>query len=170
MTERLVRLLREERADLLLSCDAAGGYGHPDHVVVHRVARAAAAEAGTARLLEATAPREPLLRALRVLGLVHRFTGGFRPQDWEQAFTPVEQITHRVDVRPWIRHKRAALRAHLSQTTSEVEGDTRNLATVLRLPVPVLRAVLGREYFHDPAARGVSGARPAVSDDVLAGL
>ena len=47
---------REERADVLTSYDPNGGYGHPDHVQVHRVgARAPAAElAGTPRaVLEA---------------------------------------------------------------------------------------------------------------------
>lgn len=172
VTERLVRLLREEAADVLVSCDAAGGYGHPDHLVVHRVARAATAGAGTARLLEATAPREPLLRALRVLDRCRfPFTNGFRPQDWAQAFSPTAQITHRVDVRPWIHHKRAAMRAHVSQATSEQGGDTRSLARVLRLPAPAFALLLGHEWFHDPGAQTTSSAgSPGLDDDVLAGL
>lgn len=170
VTDRLVAVLREERADVLLSCDAAGGYGHPDHIVVHQVARAAADRAGTARLLEATAPREPLLRALRAFGLVHRFAGGFRPQDWAQAFTPVAQITHRVDVRPWIRPKRAAIAAHVSQAGADEGGDIRTLALVLRLPVPVFALLLGREYFHDPAlAASAARSWPVGRDDILAG-
>lgn len=172
VADRLVRLLRQERADVLVSCDAAGGYGHPDHLVVHRVARAAAAGAGTARLLEATAPRERLLRALRVLDHGRfPFTDGFRPADWAQAFSPAAQITHRVDVRPWIHHKRAALRAHVSQATSEQGGDSRSLARVLRLPAPAFALLLGREWFHDPAALTASSAgSPGLDDDVLAGL
>jgi len=182
VTDRLVRLLREEKADVLVSCDAAGGYGHPDHLVVHRVARAAAASAGTARLLEATAPREPLLRALRALDRCRfPFTNGFQPQDWAQAFSPAAQITYRVDVRPWIHHKRAALRAHASQASSEQGGDTRTLARVLRLPTPIFALLLGHEWFHDPGAQTPSSAgSPALDDgalddgvlgdDVLAGL
>lgn len=172
VSEQLVRVLREERADVLISCDAAGGYGHPDHVVVHHVARAAADQAGTARLLEATAPRETLLRALRVLERCRfPFADGFRPPDWAQAFTPVAQITHRVDVRPWIRAKRAAFAAHASQAGSQQGGDTRTLATVLRLPVPVFALLLGREYFHDPALPPLRAhTRAAPRDDILAGL
>lgn len=34
-------------ADVLVSYDADGGYGHPDHVACHRIARAAAGLAGT---------------------------------------------------------------------------------------------------------------------------
>src|SRR4051812_11845349 len=44
---RLTDVLREEQADVLTSYDPAGGYGHPDHVQVHRVGALAAAAAGT---------------------------------------------------------------------------------------------------------------------------
>lgn len=37
---------RRLRADAVISYDALGGYGHPDHVALHAPARAAAAEAG----------------------------------------------------------------------------------------------------------------------------
>ena len=63
---RLAALLTEERADILTSYDAAGGYGHPDHVQLHRVAARAADLAGTPAVLEATVDRELLLRGLRL--------------------------------------------------------------------------------------------------------
>lgn len=166
VTDRLVRILREEQAELLVSCDAAGGYGHPDHRVVHRVARAAARQARTARLLEATAPRESLLRALRLLDRVHTYSNGFHPQDWAEAFSPVADITHRLDVQPWIHYKRAALRAHVSQSTPALGGDSRALATTLRWPTPVFAALLGHEYFVDPAAAPTRRPRT----DLLTGL
>ena len=37
--DRLANILRGEQADVLTTYDAAGGYGHPDHVQVHRVGR-----------------------------------------------------------------------------------------------------------------------------------
>ncbi len=49
--ERLATLLREEQADVLLSYDRNGGYGHRDHVRVHEVGARAAALAGTPRVL-----------------------------------------------------------------------------------------------------------------------
>jgi len=55
--ERLAQVLREEQADLLLSYDPRGGYGHPDHIKVHEVG-ARAAELTGVRVLEATVPRE----------------------------------------------------------------------------------------------------------------
>ena len=54
--ERLAAILRTERADLLISYDANGGYGHRDHVRVHEVGARAAVIAGTPRVLEATVP------------------------------------------------------------------------------------------------------------------
>jgi LmbE family N-acetylglucosaminyl deacetylase len=148
--ERLARVLREESADLLLGYDAAGGYGHRDHVHVHHVARRAAELAGTPRLLEATAPREPIVRALRLAAKVYRFPEDFRLEDWERAFTPRAQITHRIDIRPVWRAKRDALAAHSSQTGGG--GGARNIGRTLRLPGPVFRLVMGKEYFVDPAA------------------
>ena len=43
---KLAALLREEDADLLLSYDPQGQYGHRDHVMVHRVGVRAAQLAG----------------------------------------------------------------------------------------------------------------------------
>lgn len=164
---RLAEVLVAESADVLLGYDHAGGYGHPDHVAVHHVARRAAELAGTPRLLEATAPREPLLRALRLLGSVRPFPDGFSPDDWAGAFTPSAMITHRVDVRRHVHAKRAAMRAHASQASAP-QGWTgeRSLATVLRLPVPIFRLLLGHEYFTGPGAP--TGTPPA--GDILAGL
>ena len=44
---RLAGLLRAEQADVLTCYDAHGGYGHPDHIQVHRVGIRAAELAGT---------------------------------------------------------------------------------------------------------------------------
>ncbi|MFI5101158.1 MAG: PIG-L deacetylase family protein, partial [Actinomycetes bacterium] len=43
---RLAELLVEEAADAVTIYDPAGGYGHPDHVQVHRVGTRAAELAG----------------------------------------------------------------------------------------------------------------------------
>ena len=47
--ERLAKLLRAEQADVLTCYDHNGGYGHPDHIQVHRVGMRAAELASTAR-------------------------------------------------------------------------------------------------------------------------
>ena len=68
--EKLAAVLREESADALTGYDEHGGYGHPDHVHVHRVARRAQAIARTQVLLEASVDRTWLVRADRVLRVV----------------------------------------------------------------------------------------------------
>src|SRR5487761_801483 len=54
---KLAEIIREENAELLLSYDANGGYGHRDHVKVHEVGARAAQLAGGVRVLEGTWPR-----------------------------------------------------------------------------------------------------------------
>jgi LmbE family N-acetylglucosaminyl deacetylase len=157
--ERLAAVLRTERADLLLSYDANGGYGHRDHVRVHEVGARAAAIAATPRVLEATVPRDTLVRAVRALGRVHRFPAEFDPTTFERAFSARSEITHRIDVRRHVRAKREAMRAHASQATGGgaaavgeggQTGD-RTLGAFLRIPRPLYALVFGREWFRDPA-------------------
>ncbi|NUT96897.1 MAG: PIG-L family deacetylase [Saccharothrix sp.] len=143
---RLAEVLAEERADLLLSYDRNGGYGHRDHVKVHEVGRRAAELAGV-RLLEATMPRDGVMRMARV---VRALRIPFPYDGLERAFSPSSDITHRFDVRRYARQKQAALAAHRSQ----VEGNGRLAAVMrllVRLPVPVFGLVAGREWFVEPA-------------------
>ena len=157
--ERLAAVLRTERADLLLSYDANGGYGHRDHVRVHEVAARAAEIAGTPRVLEATVPRDTIVRAVRAISRVYRFPDEFDPTSFEHAFSARSEITHRVNVRRYAGAKRAAMRAHASQATGGgaasagpgAQTGDRTLAAFLRIPRPVYDLVFGREWFRDPA-------------------
>jgi LmbE family N-acetylglucosaminyl deacetylase len=161
---RLAGILREEQADVLTSYDAAGGYGHPDHIQVHRVGALAAVAARTPLLLEATVDRDAIARAVRLLRTLARFTPMPELPDLGAAFTPRCAITHEVDVRPHLAAKLAALRAHLSQ--SESDRGLRTIALLLRLPGPLRARVLSREWFRD--ARGAAYA--GTVDDVFAAL
>ena len=95
----LAAVLVEEGADVLVTYDPNGGYGHPDHVRVHELGVRAAEIAGTATVFEATVPRDLMLRAIRLAGKVYRFPPEFDPTSFERAFTASADITHRVDVR-----------------------------------------------------------------------
>lgn len=159
----LADILRAEHADVLMSYDAAGGYGHRDHVKVHQVGAEAARLAGTPRVVEATVPRELLTRAVRAFSRVHRLPSDFDLEVYERAFTPREKITHRVDVRGQITAKRAAMKAHASQAAAD-DGADRTLSGFLRIPRPIYDVVFGREWFRDPAHTG------PIRDDIFAGL
>ncbi len=162
--QRLAAILREERADVLTSYDPSGGYGHPDHVQVHHVAARAAELAGTPVVLEATVDQDLLRRAVRLASLVYRFPPEFDRAAFEQAYAPRSVLTHKVDVRAFADRKRASMAAHASQATADA-GD-RTLAALLRLPQPLYRRVLGREWFIE---RGRRPGAPLL-DDVFATL
>jgi LmbE family N-acetylglucosaminyl deacetylase len=141
----LIDVLREEHADALTTYDPAGGYGHPDHQQVHRVGLHAATVAGTPLVLEATLPRERLHRVVRCAAAFPGLLDSVDPSSFARAFTPRRQITHRIDVRAHLDAKREAMRAHASQSTSDI--GPRTLALLLRLPSPVFRLVAGHEWF-----------------------
>jgi LmbE family N-acetylglucosaminyl deacetylase len=158
----LADVLREESADVLMTYDRAGGYGHPDHVHVHRVGVEAARLAHTPVVLEATIDRLLLVNAVRLMRLV---PGAPRvsPRDFANAYSDRAEITHRVDVRSHLRAKKAALLAHHSQTTG---GSGRTVKFLSALPAFVMRPVLGHEWFIE---RGRT-ASAAYADDIFASL
>lgn len=142
---RLAAVLREEAADLLTVYDARGGYGHPDHVQVHRVGIRAAVLAGTPRVLEATVDNTWFARGVRVLRLLGHVLPVPELPDERGAFTPRRDLTHRIDVTAQLAVKRAALAAHRSQQG----GGPRTVALLVRLPAPLARVVLGHEWFRE---------------------
>jgi LmbE family N-acetylglucosaminyl deacetylase len=161
---RVAAVLEEERADVLTVYDANGGYGHRDHVRVHEAGVRAAELAGTPVVLEATVPREALQRAVGLLNRVGVRPGGMTAADFADAYRARSEITHEIDVRPWLDAKLTALRAHASQASGG--GDVRTVRLLSRLPRPLARQVLGREWYVE---RGrIPDRNPA--DDLLASL
>ncbi len=141
----LASIVSDESATALIGYDASGGYGHPDHKHVHRCTMSAADLLPGVAVYEATAPRWPFALGVRLAGLVTTFPSDFDPGDFERAFTPSGQITHRIDVRDYADFKRAAIHAHTSQASG---ADVRTLGALLQLPRPVFRAALGTEYYR----------------------
>ncbi|WP_426595593.1 PIG-L family deacetylase [Cellulomonas sp. McL0617] len=155
---RLATLLRAEHADVLTIYDPAGGYGHPDHLQVHRVGVRAAELAGTPLVLEATIDRRVLLAAT---AWIPRLPGGARRASLARAFADPARLTHRLDVRAQAGAKRAAMAAHRSQ----LRPGRRTLRLLLLLPRPLFRVALGREWI---VVR--TGGDAAVLSDVLAAI
>ncbi|MGH9268661.1 MAG: PIG-L family deacetylase, partial [Acidimicrobiales bacterium] len=112
---RLAAILGEEAADVLTVYDEVGGYGHPDHIQVHRVGVRAGELAGTPRVYEATYEREyvtELMRAAAESGRLDDVPGDFDPA---QFGSPAAAITTRVAVHDFLPAKRLAMAAHASQ-------------------------------------------------------
>jgi LmbE family N-acetylglucosaminyl deacetylase len=153
--DRLADVLRTERADVLTIYDWHGGYGHPDHIQVHRVGCRAAervsADLPGLRVLEATANRDEIRRWFESArdSPVEGFDAGedFDPDapmdDGNPLGTPESELTLCVDVADYVSHKRASISAHASQVT-----DT---AFFLQMPPEVFAIAFGREWYveHD---------------------
>ena len=147
---KLAALLTQEHADLLLSYDPQGGYGHRDHVRVHQVGTQAARLAGV-RVVEATVPRELAARAARLL-LVLRLVRRHRLDEIRGYGMPQSVITHRIDVRRQAAQKQAALAAHRTPVSGSGRG-ARLFRLLVRSPLPVFRVVCGTEWFAEPGGR-----------------
>jgi LmbE family N-acetylglucosaminyl deacetylase len=157
--ERLASILRAERADALTVYDRNGGYGHPDHVQVHRVGHRAAELAGTRLVLEATVDRTALTRALSLVRWTRLLPPEFAPDRLRHSYSDRTAITHRIDVRAFADAKRRSMAAHASQAGGG--SGTRTLAVFLRLPRPLYRRVFGTEWFIEA---GRAPARPPLPD------
>jgi LmbE family N-acetylglucosaminyl deacetylase len=135
----LAELLVEEGVDVLVTYDEHGGYGHPDHVQVHRVGMRASDLAGTPVVYMATVNRD-FMRAL---------TEQIPPSDWDppEGSTdgldtmgePAERITTEVDVTGWVDRKRRAMEAHRSQIS--------DASFFLSMSPEVYSVVWGHEWY-----------------------
>lgn len=146
---RLAVVLEEEGADALTVYDDHGGYGHPDHIQVHRVGMRAAELAGTPRVVEGTMNRTAIKRMAAASAAGE---GGFDLPEGVEAPDPDEmdlgveehEITHRADVSSVATAKRAALLAHRSQVADD--------HFFLALPEEAFAMAFGTEWFigHGP--------------------
>ncbi|MCI9888235.1 PIG-L family deacetylase [Micrococcales bacterium 31B] len=159
---KLAEILREERADVLTTYDARGGYGHPDHRRVHHVGWLAADLAEVECVLQATVDRTLLVRALKIARRLYRFPPEFDAAGFMQSYSPRAEITHRVTVRRFARVKRDSMRAHASQAGADDRGD-RTLGIFGRVPLWLFRLVFGTEYYSE-----IGRPAPAQLDDIFA--
>jgi LmbE family N-acetylglucosaminyl deacetylase len=145
---RLAALLREEAVDALTIYDPNGGYGHPDHIQVHRVGTRAAELAAVAHLYWSVMNRDAIQRMIASNPVIaDEFRDEDAPHDQppEPDFGwPEAEITHELDVSAFVERKRDAMRAHASQ----IAPDTFFLA----MPDEVFMMAFGQEWFVDPAA------------------
>lgn len=145
---RLVRILDEEDADVFVTYDDHGGYGHPDHVKAHLVGRRAAELAARRpRVLETTMNRD-YLRRLRTEALAAdpatalEWDPDSPGDDGNPIGSPESAIRYRVDGRDLIDVKRAALSCHASQTS--------DVGMMLAIPAEFFRQTFGFEWYAEP--------------------
>jgi len=131
----LSAVLEEVEADVIVTYDASGFYGHPDHIQAHRVAWRAHELTGAKGKFYATAmPRSVLATAVELPD-----DSWFARHPDLSVGVPDEQVSTAIDATGYLDAKRAAMRAHETQIT--VDGDFFALSNDLGL------RILGTEYF-----------------------
>lgn len=171
---RLVAQIRSFCPDVLVTYDAFGGYGHPDHLQTHRVGVLAAEACAVAALYPdagqpwrirkvyfSTLPKSGLLRLAKLmsdLGVENPFGEFSRLED-----VPMGADDHELgavlDVSRHLERKMEALHQHRSQLDPQ--------SFFLTLPAELQAEAFGTEWFirhrSDVSADGVE-------DDLFAGL
>ena len=116
VVERIVAIVREVGAHVLVTYDAYGLYGHPDHIRAHDAAMRAAEIAGVAKVYHIAFPRS-LMFAGRELAESIGIPGDefFTADDIERIGVDDAEITSVIDCAAFIPHKFRALEAHRTQ-------------------------------------------------------
>jgi LmbE family N-acetylglucosaminyl deacetylase len=169
---RLVALIRRHRPEVVTAYDPFGGYGHPDHIQVHRVGTAAffgAADTGRFPVTEdgawmpqklywATWPRTRILTVRRLLAEA----GEIPKEELEEeprSGALEHDVTTWIDIGPWVDLKWKAVLAH----TSQIPQDW----WLRRVPQEHHLDVFGKEAFIRAYSRVPT---PAQEEDLFSGL
>src|ERR1700758_3647982 len=147
--EALAKIIEEVAADVIVTYDANGFYGHPDHIQAHRVTqRAHELTGGTAKLYATAMPRSVLATAV----VLPEDSWFVKSRDLSVGI-PDDEVTTEIDATKYLDAKRNAMRAHETQIT--VDGDYFALSNELG------QRILATEYYTQLA--GPQG--PRTSDD-----
>ncbi len=171
---RLAAVVRTLRPQVVASDGANGTYGHPDHVMAHRVTVAAVELAADpdadvpgsphqVRLHVAHAvPRERVRRMHREL-LARGLLSPFDDESVDDFGVPDEEITTVIDVRAHLERKQEAMLAHRSQISRE--------SAFFNIPEELAPDLFGREAYVVVSTAGALDAsdRDALADDLFAG-
>jgi N-acetyl-1-D-myo-inositol-2-amino-2-deoxy-alpha-D-glucopyranoside deacetylase len=137
----LAAVIREVRPQVIVTYDANGFYGHPDHIQAHRVTwRAFQMVAGSdgpdapAKFYATAMPRSVLAEAVALPE-----GSRFEPNADLTYSIPDEQVTAQVDAAGYLDAKLAAMRAHATQIS--VDGQFFALSNKLG------QRALGTEYY-----------------------
>jgi len=176
----LVAVIRTLRPHVVVTYDANGGYGHPDHIQAHRVTVAAVAAAGTddypgtpwsvPKLYWTVIARGAFMAGWEALGpgdlradwVIPPADGDY--SDFQGLGYPDDEIDAVIDAPEALAAKKAALAAHATQLTVGPTGRALALSNNLALPI------VAQEHYI--LAAGAAGERDerGWETDLLAGL
>lgn len=149
--DRLADILREVEADVVTIYDDKGGYGHPDHIQVHRVGLAAARAAGVDHIYEATINRTRAIEQMQ-----QAIDSGAIPEEDARDFEEdpdfgmeEKDLSYLLDVSDMAAEKKAAIAVHRSQVAPE--------SFFLAMPDEAFAQFFGFESFALPGVRNTGG-------------
>ena len=165
MERRILDVIERTRPQVMVTFDPHGMYGHPDHLVAHRVATAAYASSGfkqvrVQRLFYTVQSREEMERLQspgHQGGQPLSVLSGLAPETYAVCGCT---IAAEIDIHEFAARKRAALFAHRTQTGPH--------STLGRLSEMQLQPLLERETFSFGGIRGPVTEYPLT--DLFAGL
>jgi N-acetyl-1-D-myo-inositol-2-amino-2-deoxy-alpha-D-glucopyranoside deacetylase len=179
----LVEILDDVRPHVLVTYDANGFYGHPDHIQAHRVAwRAFEMSDGLVHKFYATAiPKSVLAEGMKLVREASAHDGGEAAEpagsggsagsEFESVESvddlpfgvPDEQVTTMIDASDFLDAKLAAMRAHASQIAVD--------SPFFALSDGVGQRAFGHEYYTLLAGqRGQGGGAKGWESDLFAGI
>jgi LmbE family N-acetylglucosaminyl deacetylase len=169
---KLVAIIREFKPTIMTTFEPSGGYGHPDHLAIHRWATLAYHAAGDAaqypdlgaawqpaRLYYSAIPRSALRRMLDMAGRDNP-NSPFRGLDVEKFGVADEDLTHVLDVSEFVEKKIESVLSHATQYTMS--------SPMFAMPKPVLHAMRSKESYL--LAAGVPLPADYDRGDLFAGL
>jgi N-acetyl-1-D-myo-inositol-2-amino-2-deoxy-alpha-D-glucopyranoside deacetylase len=142
VTADFAAILRDVQPAVVLTWDPSGGYGHPDHIAVHRYATAAFEQtpaAADAALYYTALPVhlfEEMAIELRRQGIEF----GSQSMREQAARLPRLPVTTEIDVLPYAERKAASFKEHRTQTPPDSFFE--------KLSPELRRRFAATEYFH----------------------
>ncbi|AZG44641.1 PIG-L family deacetylase [Gordonia insulae] len=143
----LTQHIRRLRPDAIVTYDAIGIYGHPDHIHAHRLASCAADAAASPRLYRSEGDAwqtRSIYFATIAEWMVDDVRGDLfasTPRDYLPG-TPESAIDLTLDVMPWRDRKAAGIRAHKTELTR-----SRTMQALMAMPPERRSRLLGTENF-----------------------
>ncbi|MGH3625989.1 MAG: N-acetyl-1-D-myo-inositol-2-amino-2-deoxy-alpha-D-glucopyranoside deacetylase [Sciscionella sp.] len=161
-TDALEEIVEESAPQVIVSYDAFGGYGHPDHIRAHEITEAVAErQPGVLRAFHTVNSATALEAGLAELSTVESLP--FRmPTAAERHVREDSEIDTVLDISGALSAKLSALRAHATQVSLFSDGArSRGYALSNGIAAPVL----AREYYTLAA-----GPAQGCADDLFGGL
>ncbi|WP_432564588.1 N-acetyl-1-D-myo-inositol-2-amino-2-deoxy-alpha-D-glucopyranoside deacetylase [Kineococcus sp. SYSU DK003] len=145
---RIAEVVREVRPQVVVTYEPGGGYGHPDHVRVHEATtRALVLAAGdhrdgsvpwqVAKVYEIVQPEGPVRAALQAFVDAGAEGAGAADGPLPSVVVPDAQVTTAVDGTEQLPAKIAALRAHATQISLDLDADPPAMRLSNGVPQPI---------------------------------